>query len=124
MTGLRKILNLTLAAGFFLLAVVGIVLPGLPTTPFLLLTSYFLVRSYPQLNEVLLKSRLFGGILTDWQIRGGVRRDVKIKAVCCVVLAMGFSVYASGAELRFSAAMAILACVGVGVVVKLPEAKS
>ena len=69
-TGLRRMLYLLLAGGFFVLAMAGVILPGLPTTPFLLLTSYFLVRSYPRLNERLIKSKLFGPILVDWHVKG------------------------------------------------------
>jgi uncharacterized membrane protein YbaN (DUF454 family) len=67
---MARLFFLFLVAVCFLLACVGIVIPGPPTTPFLLLTSYFLVRSFPQLNSRLLKSRFFGPILTDWQVLG------------------------------------------------------
>ncbi len=43
----------------FALAGVGAVVPGMPTTVFVLLGSYFLVRSCPWLEERLLTSRLF-----------------------------------------------------------------
>ena len=65
--GVRKAAYLGLAAFFFGLGATGAILPGLPTTPFLLLTSYFLLRASPKLNERLLNSRMFGSILTDWQ---------------------------------------------------------
>ncbi len=77
---------IAMAGGFFALGVLGIILPGLPTTPFLLLTSYFLLRAWPSMNERLLASRLFGGILRDWQHHGGVRRHVKLKAVALVAV--------------------------------------
>lgn len=43
----------------FALGGVGAVVPGMPTTVFVLLGSYFLVRSCPWLEERLLTSRLF-----------------------------------------------------------------
>jgi len=80
-----RLLYLLLAGGFFLLAIAGVILPGLATTPLLLLTSYFLVCSDRKLNERLLKSKLFGPIHVGWQVKGGVRRDVKAKAISVVV---------------------------------------
>lgn len=42
------------------LGAVGVLLPGLPTTPFLLLASFCFTRSFPRLGQRLLRSRLFG----------------------------------------------------------------
>jgi uncharacterized membrane protein YbaN (DUF454 family) len=84
---------MALAGLFFVLGALGAVLPVLPTTPFLLLTSYFLARSSPRLNRWLLASRFFGPILRDWQQLGGVRPDVKVKAVMIVLLAVSLSLW-------------------------------
>ncbi|MEX0794936.1 MAG: YbaN family protein, partial [Pirellulaceae bacterium] len=72
-TGPRRVMYLALAAVFFVLGFLGALLPILPTTPFLLLTSYLLVRSFPALNDKLLHAPLVGEILRDWQVRRGVR---------------------------------------------------
>jgi uncharacterized protein len=120
-TGVKRVLFVVLAAFFFVLAVAGVVLPGLPTTPFLLLTSYFLVRSYPELNSSLLNSRIFGPIISDWQIRGGVRRDVKVKAISFVVIAVAITIYLSKAAAIPTMLVMFLACVGVGVIARLPK---
>lgn len=120
-SGLRRVLYLFFAGVFFLLAIAGVILPGLPTTPFLLLTSYFLVRSYPRLNEPLLKSKLFGPILVDWQVKGGVRRDIKVKAISVVLIAIGFSLYVSQFSLTPSLIVSVSAGVGIFVILQLPE---
>lgn len=119
-TGFRKLAFL-LAAGFFLLlGVLGVVVPGLPTTPFLLLTSYFLARTSPELNRKLLDSRLIGPILTDWQVKRGVRRDIKAKAISVVVLAVSATIFFSGAGLWLSVLVIGIAAIGIGVIIKLP----
>jgi len=117
-----KLVFLLLAGLFFVLACVGVFIPGLPTTPFLLLTSYFLVRSFPQLNSRLLRSRFFGAILNDWQIHGGIRKDVKVKAVSGVILAVLLTIYLSDSTWR-SVVVGMLACVGIAVIVRLPVVK-
>jgi len=117
--GWRRVLFLSLAGLFFVLGVLGAVLPGLPATPFLLLTSYFLVRTSPALNERLLNSRLVGPILRDWQQKRGVRRDVKIQAVVCVMIAVGLSIYLAGNRGWLTVGIALAASVGIAVILRL-----
>ena len=61
--GFRRALLLAAAAGTLALGLAGIMLPGLPTTPFVLVASYCLLRSSPALHGRLLHSRLLGGVL-------------------------------------------------------------
>lgn len=115
-----RALFLTVGGFFFALAVLGAALPGLPTTPFLLLTSFFLVRSSPRLHRALLRSRFFGPILRDWQEHRGVRRDVKLQAIVAIVLAVGATwIFGSLAPWLLGAVLA-LAGVGVLVILRLP----
>ena len=80
-TGLRRLYYLTMAGGSFTLTLVGLVVPGIPTVPFLLATSYYLVRSSPRLNRSLSRSWFFGPILTDLEKWGGLRPINKLKLV-------------------------------------------
>lgn len=48
-------------------ALLGIVLPGLPTTEFLLLAAWAAARSSPRLHTWMLNHRLFGPTLQHWQ---------------------------------------------------------
>ena len=105
---------------FFVLGMLGAFLPGIPATPFLLLTSYFLVRSSPKLNSRLLRSRLFGPILIDWQEHGGVRRDIKIKAIVVVVIVVALTIFLTGYSWIATIVVISLAAAGVGVILRLP----
>ena len=116
----RRVVYLVLAGVFFVLGAIGVVLPGLPTTPFLLLTSYLLVRASPRLNERLLNSKWFGPVLRDWQLKGGVRRMVKGQAIgiiaVIVPLTLWFAPVANWARGTFG----LLALIGVAVIIRLP----
>ncbi|MCH2102083.1 MAG: YbaN family protein [Planctomycetes bacterium] len=70
---------LLLAAGLLFLALgaVGIFLPLLPTTPFLLLATACFSRSSRRMHAWLLRNRIFGPILCDWEERGAIARRVK-----------------------------------------------
>lgn len=63
------------------IGLIGIVVPGLPTTPFLLLAAGLYVRSSDKLYHQLLQSRLFGPYITDFQKHKGIRRKVKVRAI-------------------------------------------
>ena len=113
-----------LAAFFFALAVLGLILPGLPTTPFLLLTSYFLAQSSPRLNQALLKSRLFGPILEDWQVRGGIRPHVRYKSIATVIIIVGLSISITRPTVWVSGLILMLMMIGIVVIMRLPDAKA
>ena len=70
-----------MAGGSFGLTAVGLIVPGIPTVPFLLATSYYLARSSPTLNRKLLRSKFFGPILSDLETGGGLRRINKVKLI-------------------------------------------
>jgi len=114
---------LALAGLFFVLAVLGAVLPVLPTTPFLLLTSACLVRSSPRLNEKLRRSPLFGPLLRDWEQHRGVRLHVKVTAVALIVLVVGWSLLFRDLPLALEVLLCALAAIGAFVVLRLPTVR-
>ena len=63
------------------LGVVGIVVPGLPTVPFVLLSAYAAARGSQRLHNWLLVHRQFGPMIHDWQSLGAVSRRAKWFAV-------------------------------------------
>jgi uncharacterized membrane protein YbaN (DUF454 family) len=80
-TGTRRLMYLALAGGSFAMTLVGLVVPGIPTVPFLLTTSYYLSRSSRRLDERLRRTRLFGPIVVEWEQRHGLSRSSKLKLV-------------------------------------------
>ena len=62
------------------LGALGVVVPGLPTTPFLLLASWLFYRSSPRLQQWLLQSWL-GKYIRGYQRRGGMTATQKAGAV-------------------------------------------
>ena len=62
------------------LGALGVAVPGLPTTPFLLLASWLLYRSSPRLQRWLLESWL-GKYIRSYNRRGGMTVAQKIGAV-------------------------------------------
>jgi len=114
---------LTLAGVFFVLAVLGALLPVLPTTPFLLLTSACLVRSSPRLNEKLRRSPLFGPLLVDWERHRGVRLHVKVTAIALIALVVGYSLLFRELSVPLEVLLCALAAIGAYVVLRLPTVR-
>lgn len=85
---------LLLAAGVLCtaLAVVGALLPLIPTTPFLLLAGACFARSSPRLQRRLLENRLFGAYLREWQRDRTVPASAKVKAYALVAATFGVSI--------------------------------
>ena len=62
----------------FALAILGIILPGLPTTPFALLSAYLYAKSSKKLYNWLLNNRILGPRIKYYNKRQGVTRKGKI----------------------------------------------
>ena len=119
--GLRRLWYLTLAGGSFGLTVVGLIVPGIPTVPFLLATSYYLVRSSPTLNGILLRSRFLGPILADLETGGGLRRINKIKLIGFTFIVGLVTVVLAGPSLVLPLPMAAATAVSLFAITRIPE---
>lgn len=73
------------------LAILGSLLPLLPTTPFLLLASWCFYRGSPRMHAWLHRSKTFGPTLDDWQHYRGVRRTTKNRAFALVAVVIALS---------------------------------
>lgn len=68
------------------LAALGVVLPGLPTTPFVLLAAWAAARGSPRLHARLLAHPTFGPMIRDWQREHAVARRAKWAATLTMLL--------------------------------------
>ncbi len=71
------------------LAIVGVVLPGLPTVPFLLVAAWAGGRGWPALEARVLAHSRYGPIVRQWRERGSVPRRAKWAASVMMVLSAG-----------------------------------
>lgn len=68
--------TISLAIGFL-----GIFIPGLPTTPFLLLTAALYIRSSERLYRKLLKTRIIGDYIREYREVEGMTLKQKISSI-------------------------------------------
>ena len=74
---------LLIAGGFIslILGTIGILLPVLPTTPFLLLSAYCFIRSSDKLYHWLIHHRVFGAYIYHYLEHRAVKKRAKIVAI-------------------------------------------
>lgn len=98
------------------LGIAGIVLPLLPTTPFLLLSAACYARSSRRFYEWLLGNRYFGQYIRDWREGRGVPMKAKVIGILSIVVVLGSSIvfFVPLVEVKL-----LLAAIGLGVIVHL-----
>ncbi|MAI91674.1 YbaN family protein [Ponticaulis sp.] len=69
------------------LAFIGVALPLVPTTPFLLLAAFCFARSSKRFSDWLHNHALFGRLITDWNRHGAISRRAKYTAGACLIAA-------------------------------------
>ncbi len=78
------------------LGIIGIILPILPTTPFLLLSSYCFVRSSKKANRWLLNHKVFGSYLRNYIEDKAIKKAVRTKAIILLWFSIIISVILIG----------------------------
>ncbi|MDX2369092.1 MAG: YbaN family protein [Colwellia sp.] len=75
------------------LAILGVVLPILPTTPFLLVAAACFAKSSPRLQKKLLANKTFGPLIHEWQQHRSIPRKAKRVALLTIILSVVWSAY-------------------------------
>lgn len=98
------------------LGLVGVVLPGLPTTPFILLAAACYARASPRLHRRMRESRWIGPMLRDWETNRSLTRRVKTVALSMMVAMVAVSVWGFHGRPWLQAVLVLAGLVGIWVV--------
>lgn len=98
------------------LAILGIVVPGLPTTPFALLSAFLYAKSSRKLYNRLLNNRILGPRIRNYQRRQGITRKGKIGVILFMTAMVLFSSFVVIQNLSIRVAILSLGLVGLVVV--------
>ncbi|MCI5148385.1 MAG: DUF454 family protein [Candidatus Electrothrix sp. MAN1_4] len=88
----KKHLFVLLGCFFVLIGILGILLPLLPTTPFLLLASALFSRSSPRFHQMLLNNAWFGPIIRQWEETRTLSRKIKYRASFLIISIFSISI--------------------------------
>lgn len=107
-----------LTSGFILVAigVIGIFLPLLPTTIFLILASICFLKSSPKANEWLRNHKVLGGYIDNYQNKTGLTRNNKIANIITLWTSISLSAFLFTEELYIRL---ILLAIAIGVTIHL-----
>jgi len=78
---IKKILWIVLGTLSLVIGAIGIVVPGLPTTAFLLLTAWLYLKSSDRLYQKLISNKYLGPYILDFQERKGMTKRTKVHAI-------------------------------------------
>jgi uncharacterized membrane protein YbaN (DUF454 family) len=76
-----KLLFIILGTVFLFLGILGIFIPGLPTTPFLLLTAAMYIRGSERLYNKLIANRYVGKYIKNYRERRGMSIRQKVYSI-------------------------------------------
>jgi len=94
------------------LGILGIFLPLLPTTPFILLSAACYAKGSERMHTWLVEHRLFGHHIKRYQTGKGMPRKAKVMAIVMTWAGLLFSMFLIGGEAWLNA---ILYFVGIGI---------
>jgi uncharacterized membrane protein YbaN (DUF454 family) len=104
---------------FLGLAIIGVLLPVLPSTPFLLLSAWFFARSSEKWHKWLLDSNLFGPLLRNWEESRCISLRTKAVAIVMMILAGTGSILFALDDLTMRAFTGMLLMIGAVTILSL-----
>ena len=110
--------RLLIGAGTFCvgLGIIGVFVPILPTTPFLLLAAACYMRSSERFYQWLINNRIFGAYVRNYIEGRGMPVRIKIFTVVLLWLAIGLSITFG---VQNTAIRVVLICVAIGVTIHI-----
>lgn len=108
----KRIILLILGIVSTILGLIGMFLPILPTTPFLILSAYLFSKSSKKLHNWLLEHKIFGPVISDWEKYGVINKRAKIISTIMIVLLFSYTLIFVEVSLLIKC---IVASSGVGV---------
>ena len=76
-----KVIQICLGTVSLIIGVIGVFVPGLPTTPFLLISSVLYIKSSDKLYRKLTGNRFIGSYIIEYRENKGMTRKTKLSAI-------------------------------------------
>ena len=121
---IAKILWIFLGSFFVMIGAIGAVVPGLPTTLFLILAAACYIRSSQRLYDWLITNKTFGPYLKDYREGKGMPKNAKNLAVSMIVIFVGYAVVFALEGLTLKVFVGLFGLVGIFyIILKVPSSE-
>ncbi|MBO0333374.1 YbaN family protein [Sneathiella sp. CAU 1612] len=117
----KKIVLLLIGWLFVFIGGIGIFLPVLPTTPFLLISLWAFSQSSERFHDWLYNHRIFGPPLQDWSKYGVIPLRAKIVALATMAISATLVIIYSSTPWYALGAMILLMGIGAGFILSRPS---
>lgn len=114
---LKKPLLITLGSISLILAVIGIFLPLLPTTPFLIVSAWCFKNGSDKLHQWLMRQPKLGPAIREWENERVIRPRAKFLACLLITLSIGYVIAFKPLELWLKAVLGVFALSIMGFIV-------
>jgi len=122
---LLRVLWVGLGCLFVGLGAIGAVVPGMPTTVFLVLAAACFIRSSQKLYDWLISNKTFGPYLKDYREGKGIPRRAKVLALSMIVIFVSFAVFYAIEATQIKVLVGLIGLIGfLFVFFKVPAAKT
>ena len=107
------------------LGAIGAVVPGMPTTIFLVLAAACFIRSSQKLYDWLISNKTFGPYLKDYREGKGIPLRAKVLALSLIVIFVSFAVFYALEVIQIKVLVGLIGIIGfLFVFFKVPAAKT
>ena len=113
------------AAGWLslVLGIIGIFVPGLPTTPFILLAAACFSKASPRTHQWLLNHRVLGPFIRNWEEHRSLTVRTKFFAIGTMVLMLSISAWQFVGSPWIQGSILLLGAIGAFCVLRIPTRK-
>lgn len=102
------------------LGIIGIFLPGLPTTPFVLLAAACFAKASPRVHQWMLQHQLIGPMLRSWEEHRSLTLRTKCVAIGSMSLMIAISIWSFSGRPWIQVSLLALAAIGAATVLRIP----
>ena len=73
---MKKIICLVMASAFYLLGIIGLIIPIVPQIPFFIIGTIFIIIGFEKIKEKILESKLYEKYLKDFVDKNNILRKI------------------------------------------------
>ncbi|QZA78677.1 YbaN family protein [Deefgea tanakiae] len=106
------------------LGMIGIIVPGLPTTPFILLAAYCFAKGSQRLHLRLLNHPWCGALIRDWERHRSLPLRLKYLVIGMMLLTSGLSIWQLSSKPWAQVSILVVALIGTITVIRIPTRRS